>query len=69
MANHLMILANGLVVKLMAKKRYGIVAELVTSVKPNKVDGGKIGSILTFCPKLRHLEFSTANTNAFDKCA
>lgn len=67
MGNHLLILAKSLTVKLVAKEKYGISAELVLRHQqhPKWVHGRN--SIQDCFPKLRHYNFSAANTNAFDK--
>jgi hypothetical protein len=69
MGNHLLILAKSLSVKLMANEKYGISAEFVLrhQQSPKWVHGRN--SIQSCFPKLRHFNFSAANTDAFDKLA
>jgi hypothetical protein len=69
MGNYLSILAKAFTVKLLAKKKCGVSAQLVLrhQLRPKWVNGRD--SIKACFPKLAHFNFSAANTDAFDKLA
>jgi hypothetical protein len=67
MGNHLSILAKALTVKVIARRKYAISAQLVLrhQLHPKWVKGRN--SIQACFPKLRPFNFSAANTDAFDE--
>jgi hypothetical protein len=65
--NHLLVLAEALVVKLLAAEEYGISAELILRHQMASKWTRARDSVKKCFPKLRPFDFSAANTQAFDE--